>query len=247
VHQLSRQASPSSQRHPGVLLHNSDERAKFSYIEPPFNLNAPDVATYPPEVSGLYLLRQMRQRLGWPALAKKRLLDFGCGVRFARTIVNLGLEIGAYAGIDVQRQPIEWLRANVSDPHLRFEHFNIRNARYNPRGEDPESGRLADAGLIGFDAAAMFSVITHQNPDEALKTFKMLYPCVKNGGGLYFTAFVDEAVDGYVEGNPQMHGHKSTYCASHLLDLLSRAGWVASDIYPPSQFALTAFVCWKQG
>ena len=29
----------------------------------------------------------------------KRLLDYGCGVRFTRTLINLGMDIGAYAGI----------------------------------------------------------------------------------------------------------------------------------------------------
>ena len=57
-------------------------------IAPPFNLNAPDISQFAPEVTGRTLLSDMCARLGWSSLAGKRLLDFGCGVRFARTIVN---------------------------------------------------------------------------------------------------------------------------------------------------------------
>jgi hypothetical protein len=67
--------------------------AKFTHIDPPFNLNASDVAKYSPEVTGHYLLKSLCRRLGWPSLTGQRLLDFGCGVRFAQTIINLGIDI----------------------------------------------------------------------------------------------------------------------------------------------------------
>ncbi len=237
---------PTTVPYSALLRDQLDAQATFSYIDPPFNFNAPTVAAYPAEVSGYYLLKSLSRHLGWSSLNQKRLLDFGCGVRFARTIVNLGLDIAYYVGVDTQSEPIQWLRSNVDDARLRFEHFNIRNVLYNPDGDNPEADLLAGAGLTGFDAASMFSVITHQNPEEAARTFEMLYPCVKDGGALYFTAFVDESVNEYVEREPQLKGHMSTYHPSYLLDILLDAGWFVSDIYPPSAFALTAFVCWKR-
>jgi hypothetical protein len=33
-----------------------DPKEKFIYIDPPFNLNHPDIAKYPPEVTGCFLL-----------------------------------------------------------------------------------------------------------------------------------------------------------------------------------------------
>jgi hypothetical protein len=83
-----------------LLRHGAEP--KFNYIDPPFNYNSPGVSQYPVEVSGRYLLNILCLRLGWPSLAGKRLLDFGCGVRFARTIINLGMDIGLYAGVDVK-------------------------------------------------------------------------------------------------------------------------------------------------
>ena len=58
--------------------------------DPPFNFNHPDVARYPAEVTGYYLIQSMRRA----SFEGKRLLDFGYGVRFSRTIVNLGVDIG---------------------------------------------------------------------------------------------------------------------------------------------------------
>ena len=65
---------------------------EFVFIDPPFNFNAAGVVKYPPEVSGFYLLNSLCRRLGWTSLSGKRLIDFGCGVRFTRTLINLGID-----------------------------------------------------------------------------------------------------------------------------------------------------------
>ena len=80
----------------------------------------------------------MAKRLGWVSLSGKRILDFGCGVRFARAIVNLGLDIGVYVGADVNRDAIAWLQANIADGRLAFAHVNDHNPMYNPRGNPDE-------------------------------------------------------------------------------------------------------------
>src|SRR5208282_1278184 len=89
-------------------------------IAPPFYFNDANVSRHSPEMTGRIILNSMCARLGWPSLAGKRVLDFGCGVRMVRTIVNLELEIGFYAGIDVNAEAIAWLRQNVDDPWFLF-------------------------------------------------------------------------------------------------------------------------------
>jgi SAM-dependent methyltransferase len=221
--------------------------SKFSYIDPPFDFNAPDVSKYPPEVTGQFLLKSLCRRLNWPSLTRKRLLDFGCGVRFARAIVNLGIDIELYVGVDTNEKPISWLRSNVNDTRLRFEHLNMRNAMYNPGGtEFVDAGTLERIGLIDFDAACMFSVITHQAPEEAEKIFSMLYRCVSEGGSLYFTAFIDDAVDRYIERDPASKGLLSTYHPDRLVEITEGSGWIVCDVFPCSPFQQTAFVCRKQ-
>jgi SAM-dependent methyltransferase len=229
-----------------TLLRTEPEVArKFSYIDPPFNFNHPDVAKYPPEVTGQHLMQSMYRRMGWTSFKGKRLLDFGCGVRFSRTIVNLGMEIELYVGVDVNEQAISWLKANVDDPRLRFELLDMQNPMYNSRGAETGVDPLGSLGLAEFDAACMFSVITHQAPRDAAKIFSMLYPCVTAGGILYFTAFTDETVDEYTERDPANPGMLSTYHPDRLLEIVENSGWIVLDVFPPSRFAQTAFLCRK--
>jgi SAM-dependent methyltransferase len=219
---------------------------QFDFVDPPFDFNAPNVSKYPPEVTGQFLLKSLCRRLGWPSLTGKRLLDLGCGARFARTIVNLGIDIELYAGVDTNEQAISWLRSNVHDARLRFERLNMRNPLYNPEGAGRvDAAALARIGLTGFDAACMFSVITHQAPDDAAKIFSMLHPCVCEGGSLYFTAFIDETVDGYIERDPANTCLLSTYNPDSLIEIVERSGWVVRNAFPTSRFQQAAFVCRK--
>lgn len=225
-----------------------DPDPEFVFVDPPFTFNAPAIAKYPPEVSGARLLNSMARRLGWASLAGKRLLDFGCGVRLARTILNLGIEIGHYAGVDVKQDAIGWLKANVSDARFRFERIDLPNVMYNVRGAaplDPET--LARLGLTGFDAACMFSVITHQSPEEAEAILTMLRPCVPTGGSLYFTALIDDKVETYAELDPAKPRLLSAYHPDFLLALVNRCGWDVSAVYAPTTFQQTALVCRKRG
>jgi SAM-dependent methyltransferase len=218
----------------------------FKYIDPPFNFNAPTVLEYPQEVSGFFLLNSLCRRMGWSSLKGRKLLDFGCGVRFARTIVNLGIDIGLYAGVDVNAEAIQWLRSNIEDSRFRFERLDMRNRLYHLDGAAVDVGALKDIGLVNFDAACMFSVITHQKPDDAQRIFSLLWECVVPKGGLYFTAFTDEAIDEYIERDPDQVCLLSTYNPDYLIDLLEESGWLVEKIYPLSKFQQTAFVCQKK-
>lgn len=227
------------------IVHGPEQ---FRYIEPPFEFNAPDIARYPAEVTGFHLLCSMRRRLGWTTLAGKRILDFGCGVRFTRTIYNLDLEVGLYAGVDVNADAIAWLATNADDPRFRFAWLDMRNALYNASGPPvSDTGALRALGLADFDAACMFSVITHQAPDEAATIFALVYESVRAGGQLYFTAFADASVDQYAELDQATPRHLSTYHPEHLERLVARAGWRVEEVYAASEPTVqqTAFVCRK--
>src|SRR5262249_49940050 len=154
--------------------------------------------------------------LGWESLAGRKLLDFGCGVRFARALVNLGMDIGLYAGVDVHADAVHWLRSHVHDERFRFERIDMKNPLFNPGGAGMAPDALRNMGLTGFDAACMFSVITHQSPDDAQTIFRMLAQCVPSGGSLYFTAFVDEAIAQYSEREPSNPGAWCNYNPEYL-------------------------------
>ena len=212
----------------------------YGPILPPFDFNHRDISKFSPEVTGRLLLKSMCARLDWSSLAEKRLLDFGCGVRFARTIFNLEMEIGLYLGIDTNAAPIAWLKENLTDHRFRFEHLDMRNAVYNPNGQCCDAAALSGRGIGESDVACMFSVITHQEPGDAEVIFAMLHPYSSR---LYFTALIDEQVAGYAEGDPQHPLMLSTYTTAHIIDLLAKTGWRLDAMYPPELFQQTAFVC----
>lgn len=225
------------------LLRANPER-EFAYIDPPFRYNAREVRQYAPEISGFHLLNTLCCRLGWPSLAGKRLLDYGCGVRFARTLINLGLDIGFYAGVDVNKEAIAWLQANVKSPQFRFEPRDVKNQMYNPNSNlKADKNLLTGLGFKDFDAACMFSVITHQDPDEAALTFAMLRESVPAGGRLYFTALVDQEIEGYNERDPGRPGLLSTYNPDLILELAERNGWRVEATHAPSKFQQAAYIC----
>jgi len=215
---------------------------QFEYAEPPFHFNAPEVACYPPEVTGFHLLESMRRRLGWASLNEKSLLDFGCGVRFARTIHNLGLPLGRYVGIDVHAEAIAWLQDNLKDGRFKFAHVDARNTLYNPEGKtDPDA--LVRLNLPPCEAACMFSVITHQGPQEARLTLTQLRRVARTGGRLYFTAFVDEEVHDHIERVPDRPGLQSTYAPDTLIALVEAEGWRIDAIHPRTALQQHAVVC----
>ncbi len=218
----------------------------FVYIDPPFVFNAPTVSKFPTEVTGNYMLQTLCRRIGWTSLKGKRLLDFGCGVRFATTIINLGIEIELYAGVDVNKDAISWLRQNVDELRFRFEHLDMQSPMYNPGGlENLDEAELVHLGLTDFDAASMFSVITHQSPPDAAKIFGMLYQCVSEGGALYFTAFTDEKIDDYKDLDPVNRCLCSVYNPKYLTEIVENSGWTVYAVFPPSKFQQTAFICRK--
>jgi SAM-dependent methyltransferase len=213
----------------------SEADPPFDFIDPPFAFNAPNIARYPAEVSGYHILRCMAARLGWPSLTQKRILDFGCGVRLARTIVNLGLDIGLYAGVDVNPFSIDWLRSNIKDPRFIFEHIDDYNHEYNPDGNpDEDYASLKHLSALDFDVACMFSVITHQGPAEAKRLFSGLRALVHGNGQLYFTAFLSREITDFKGG---------VYHPDYLAELLRQSGWHTDRIYDRTQLQQFAFVC----
>jgi 2-polyprenyl-3-methyl-5-hydroxy-6-metoxy-1,4-benzoquinol methylase len=195
----------------------------FLYIDPPFNFNAPNVAKCPAEVTGNYLLKCMAERLGWRNFENRSLYDFGCGVSFARAIANLNLDFDRYVGIDVNAEAIRWLREHLPEPKFRFAHFDAQNSMYHAGGKPIDEHIALPFAAERFDAVCMFSVITHQAPSDAVNIFSLIRRSIVTHH-LYFTAFIDENVDGYVEADPANPLLRSTYNPALMRRLLGEAG-----------------------
>lgn len=212
-------------------LFQDDGLRLFAPVEPPFNMNSPKVSVHPPEVTGAFLLHAVLQRFGWASFAGRTVLDLGCGVRFARTIHNLNMPFGRYVGVDIHAESIAWMQANMRDERFQFAHLDVQNTLYNPHGTQQSDDALQRLGVPPCDAAMMFSVITHQGPDEAALSFRQIHRIVKPDGLLYFTAFISEESAAYFEAQPQTPGLMSTYHPAHLIELAAKNGWRVRAIH----------------
>ncbi|MBV9494210.1 MAG: class I SAM-dependent methyltransferase [Acidobacteria bacterium] len=191
-----------------------------------FNRNSARVsALMPAEDSGRLLLDRMRDRIGFASYADVRLLDFGCGVRFTQAIVNRRLPIREYAGVDNYREMIEFLQRSVRDPRFSFAFLNARHPLYNPDGIPLGDSTRLPFAEGAFDVVSMFSVITHQNPDDAASIFRLLRRYVAPNGHLFFTCFLDEAIESFEDRSPQRNGGFCFYNPAFLTALVERCGW----------------------
>lgn len=216
----------------------------FLFIDPPFDLNSAKYAGIPQEVTGYRLMQSLLARLGWDGFAGRKMLDFGCGVRLPRTFVNLGIGIGRYHGVDVDKAVIDWLSENVRLPEFAFTWIDDRNPLYNPAGRSGAGHRDLVAALAGqdFDLACLHSVITHCDPDEARRIFATLRAILPPRGALYFTAFLDDAVAGYAEAGA-VDRARSVYAPELLRTLLAEAGWHIERTFPGSFVQQPAILC----
>jgi SAM-dependent methyltransferase len=189
------------------------------------NRNNPAVrAMGPPADTGLRLIQYMCERIG---VTSKELdiLDLGCGSRFADAIVNRHLQVKSYVGIDVYKEMIDFLTEHVRDSRLRFFHIDAYNPVYNPGGVPLHENTLLPGGDQKYEIVCMYSVITHQLPNDALIIFKLLRRHVKDDGHLFFSAAIEEGNFGYREQCPETPTALSVYTLDLITELLEAARW----------------------
>ena len=100
--------------------------------------------------------------------AQSRVLDIGCGCGLMALHLKSVLDSGGrYVGVDVHTASIDWCRRHISPAHANFtfEHIDVANRAYNPRGRSAEdfSFEFADES---FDVILLKSVFTHMRPPD---------------------------------------------------------------------------------
>lgn len=200
-----------------------------------FLRNAPDVVEMgAPADVGFLLIDYLCRRLGLASLAGLDVLDFGCGTRFADTIMNRDVPLRSYAGIDVNAPMVRFLATHATDPRLEFHVLDARNPMYNPDGEPLSVDSTLPIGGRTFDVICMFSVITHQLPEDARAIFTLLRRHVRRDGKLFFSCFIDdEMTQDYGEGTPEHPTLHSCYSSAHMRQLLAATGWRVESVAFP--------------
>lgn len=194
--------------------------------------NSPNVTALGVENTGSTLINRGNQLLGHSDLSDKDVLDIGCGVRFTQTIINRDLPIKSYTGIDINEPLISYLTNNVPDSRFSFRYWNIYNAMYNTTGQKlTKRLRLPLSQDRKFDVIWMYSVITHTYPADAQCLLHILRRYIRSGGGLLFSAFLDNNIDTFedrVKGQPLLNAY---YNEKYLRRILSKAGWEVESLF----------------
>jgi SAM-dependent methyltransferase len=146
--------------------------------------------------AAVWLINHMCEHIGVTDLHNTDLLDFGCGVRFTQAFLNRELPIKKYVGVDVSRDVINFLHANVSDPRFEYFHLDAHNDRYNPTGRPLAGLSVPELEHRRFDLICLFSVFTHLAPDDYVAMLSLLRPFVRADGRLFYTLFINEPTEG---------------------------------------------------
>jgi SAM-dependent methyltransferase len=135
-------------------------------------------------------------------------LDIGCGQGRLATGLLRKAPGTAYLGIDVDRASVEWCDRHLSTPAFRFQHIDVENARYNPKGRtrvdrSPFRFELVDGSIDLIYAYSVFSHMELAQIEVYLAEFKRVLK--KPSGAVFLTTFVEENLPKPFEINP--HGY----------------------------------------
>jgi len=191
-----------------------------------FNKNSPEVRALGSQAeTGMWLMNYMCERIGIADLIDTDLLDLGCGARFVDSILNLGVPIRSYTGIDVDSDLITYFLENILDPRFTFSHWDAQNPFYNPDGKSLSSEKSLPIDFHQFNIICMFSVITHQIPSDARAIFSIARRYIRPDGHMFFSATITDAVAEYAEIDPSQPAAHSSYSMSFMTELLQSTGW----------------------
>jgi SAM-dependent methyltransferase len=191
-----------------------------------FNKNAPDVRALGSQAeTGAWLIQYMCERIGLDDLSNVDLLDLGCGCRFADSFLNQGVPIKSYTGIDVDTELMHFFRENLADNRFVFAHWDAANPMYNPGGVPLTKDASLPIDNRQFDVICMFSVITHQLPEDAAAIFSILRRYIAADGFLFFSATIEEVVGDYAELNKDRPTAHSAYAMHAMTRMLAETGW----------------------
>lgn len=124
-----------------------------------------------------------------------QVLDIGCGNgRVAGQLAPfLGAGGGGYIGFDISPGAIAACRRRFAgQPHMRFQHLDIWNGEYNPRGKVPEAATVFPIADASIDLAFATSVFTHMRLPAVRRYLDEAARVLRPGGRFAFTAFALE-------------------------------------------------------
>lgn len=137
-------------------------------------------------------------------------LDLGCGPgRIAIGILDTVGDIEKYRGVDVNERYVRWAQHHITfnHPTFQFRHVNLKNAHYNPKGEEMGQDISFPFANEEFDIVCLFSVFSHMLTEDVRKYLKELRRVIGPSGRILMTANLEDGVPEVTE-NPE--GYRGT-------------------------------------
>lgn len=122
-----------------------------------------------------------------------RVLEIGCGSgRLAYLLLPYLKDTGNYTGLDILPKEIERCRNRIGQHHsnFHFEHSDIYNNFYNPKGRIKASDYRFPWNDGAFDFVVLISVFTHMPPREIENYLSEIARVLRKDGKCLATFFV---------------------------------------------------------
>ena len=135
-------------------------------------------------------------------------LDVGSGIGRLAVPLTGYLTDGTYTGFDIIESSVKWCRRRIGSrfPNFRFDHVDVYNEHYNPKGKLKASEFDFPYPDASFDFVFLISVFTHMLPDDMRNYLSEVARVLRPGGRclITYTLWNDVAAELTALGTPKL-------------------------------------------
>lgn len=132
-------------------------------------------------------------------------LDIGCGFgRLPIGLLKYVEDLRQYVGIDVSKKAIRWCQRFITpqQPNFQFIHIDVKNIRYNPRGNSIDTAFRLPFADQSFDIIYLYSVFSHMSLEDVRVYLQEFRRLLKLSGNIFLTTFIETDVPDFTV-NPE--------------------------------------------
>jgi len=142
-----------------------------------------------------------------------KVLEVGSGFgRMAIPLTTFLCDTGSYVGLEIIKDGVNWCQSNFTPkyPNVTFQHIDVYNERYNPKGKLKASAFEFPFESNSFDFVCLTSVFTHMFADDVEHYVYEISRVLKPGGKCFITYFLLNE-----ETRKEISNNKGTFTFSH--------------------------------
>ena len=147
-------------------------------------------------------------------------------MKFTQALVQFDTPIKKYVGLDVDGDMIDFLKKNVNSDRFEFHHLDFHNEMYNKESDNKMSADSllpTEEGI--FDLVTLQSVFTHCVPSDVNALLKILFRYLKPGGWIFFTCFIEDIGQDFLDSVPDKPLLRAFYKDSFMRKMIIDAGY----------------------